>query len=338
MGKINISRYVNTTELKFEVEFITPAFLGGADGNAEIRTAPFKNLIRRWWRIVNGNLNSDELWQKESELFGSTEKNPETENKIFGKSKIELKIVNNFPCQDLYSNDSEKNKLNNFLYLGYGPILNKQAETRRFIKPNSKIPMVLTVPKNERDSFINILSLINLFGSIGSRSRKGFGSISIIPNEDFNLSNLNKLKEDIPSLFLEHSKMINKKNYPFCIGKDGKGVLCWNTASPKDTYEEVLNELTEIYRNVVKTAKENSSNNGRIILGSATGIKGIDEIKRIPSPLILKVVKSGKKYTGRIFHLPFNINTEIKDQDKIWSAIYSCLDNLGLKRFGGASK
>ncbi len=336
MGKINISRYVNTTELKFEVEFITPAFLGGADGNAEIRTAPFKNLIRRWWRIANGNLNSNELWQKESELFGSTEKNPETENKIFGKSKIELKIVNNFPCQDLYSNDSEKNKLNKFLYLGYGPISNKQAETRRFIKPNSKIPMILTVPKNEKESFINILSLINLFGSIGSRSRKGFGSISIIPNEDFKLSNLNKLKEDISSLFLEPSKM-NIKNYPFCIGKDEKGVLCWNTITPKDTYEEVLNELTEIYRNVVKAAKEKSSN-GRMILGSAVGIKGIDEIKRIPSSLILKVAKSGKKYTGRIFHLPFNINTEIKDQDKVWSAIYSCLDNLGLKRFGGASK
>ena len=108
---MDVSRYVDTTELKFEVEFITPCFLGGADSNAEIRVAPFKNLIRRWWRIANGHLSPEELWKKESELFGSTQKNPdiveENKNKkssekqpeIFGKSKVELKILDKEKCK-----------------------------------------------------------------------------------------------------------------------------------------------------------------------------------------------------------------------------------------------
>lgn len=31
-----VSRYVNAEELKFTIEFVTPAFLDGADGNTEV--------------------------------------------------------------------------------------------------------------------------------------------------------------------------------------------------------------------------------------------------------------------------------------------------------------
>ena len=55
--KINVSRFTDTKILRFTVEFVTPCFLGGADGNAELRVAPFKNLLRRWWRIANGKLS-----------------------------------------------------------------------------------------------------------------------------------------------------------------------------------------------------------------------------------------------------------------------------------------
>ena len=88
---MDVSRYIDTTELKFEVEFITPTFLGGADGNAELRTAPFKNLIRRWWRIANGHLTPEELWKKESDLFGSTEKNPDIVLENRGRKSSEKK-------------------------------------------------------------------------------------------------------------------------------------------------------------------------------------------------------------------------------------------------------
>ena len=148
---MDVSRYVDTTTLEFEVEFITPTFLGGADRNAEIRTAPFKNLIRRWWRIANGNLSSTELWKKEAELFGSTEKQPE----IFGKSKVSLLILDTTNCK--ISNNKEllfpKSRLKHpevprpievETYLGMGPIfwnneVKRQEYKFKYIEPNSKL-------------------------------------------------------------------------------------------------------------------------------------------------------------------------------------------------------
>ena len=141
---MNIKNYIDTEELKFTVEFITPCFLGGATGNAEIRTAPFKNLIRRWWRIVNGNLSPEELWQKEAELFGSTERNPKL-GKSFGKSKVLLKILavseKCIPTNEKFSiGDLETGygTMSLAKYIGYGPV-----ETKSYLPPKSKISFSL---------------------------------------------------------------------------------------------------------------------------------------------------------------------------------------------------
>lgn len=347
MGKIDVSRYIDVAELKFEVEFITPAFLGGADSNAEIRTAPFKNLIRRWWRIANGNLSPEKLWIKENELFGSTEKNPkiveanktkkkpEREAEIFGKSKVGLFIDD--ASEVKVSADAEKGNLKKFLYLGYGPVQNNVSDIKNFLKAGSKFSLTLTVPKEEKNNFINILTLINLFGEIGSRSRKSFGSVQIIPATDnFKLNNLKTLREQIPYLVQNCTDAMNSgKNYPHCIGRDEKGLLCWNTQD-RESYAEVLADLTEIYKGAVQKAKSASAD-GRTILGSADKIPKTD-IERIPSSLLLKVIKSGEKYKGRILHLPYNINSLLKGQNKVWNEIYSYFDEFGLKRFGGAAK
>ena len=328
---INVSRYIkqSNTELRFDVEFITPAFLGGADQNAEIRTAPFKNLIRRWWRIANGNLFPEELWQKESELFGSTE--------IKSKSKVILEIEQS---QVAVSNESEKSELRPFLYLGYGPVQSKDSETKKYIKPGSIISMKLLVPDSEKDMMINVLTLINLFGTVGSRSRKGFGSIAILPKPEnekgsFKLNNLKKLREELPYIHEGNKNILNDtKHYPYYLPCDEKGMLCWNT-SQQESYKEVFDDLTEIYEKVVKHVESIPS--GRVLIGSGNEIKNTG-IKRIPSPLIMKVVKQGNKYSGRILHLVYNVSDTFTVQNDLWNSVYDYLDSLGLKRFGGAAK
>ena len=337
---MNVSRYIDTTELRFDVEFVTPCFLGGADQNAEIRTAPFKNLLRRWWRIANGNLAPEELWQKESELFGSTEKNPKT-GKIWGRSKVILEIERNIdPLKDIVKDILEKKELKQFLYLGYGPVQAKTEEIKDYIKPGSNITIKLKIPSNEAGMMINVLTLINLFGSIGSRSRKGFGSLSILPKQEgeygcFKLVNIKKLRENLPSLHKDKEDIkSNEKHYPYYLACDDKGMYCWNTTQ-RDSYQEVLCDMTDIYRTVVDVAKKTPS--GRTILGTAKEIKNTD-IKRIPSPLLMKVVKQGNKYSGRLLHLSYNISDEFYQQNKIWKSIYDYFDSKELKRFGGATK
>ena len=68
-----ITRFHDTETLQVSVEFLTPTFLGGADQNAELRAAPFKNLLRQWWRVAVGSQypNHKEMLKAEGDLFGS---------------------------------------------------------------------------------------------------------------------------------------------------------------------------------------------------------------------------------------------------------------------------
>ncbi len=51
---IDVSRYTNVDTWDFTIEVVTPAFLGGSDTNAELRSASFKGLLRYWWRVLYG--------------------------------------------------------------------------------------------------------------------------------------------------------------------------------------------------------------------------------------------------------------------------------------------
>lgn len=301
---MDISRYTDTTELKFDVEFVTPTFLGGADGNAEIRTAPFKNLLRRWWRVVNGRLSPEELWKRESELFGSTEKNPDT-GKIFGKSKVELTICsinkNDYITTDSiyigeYESDYGRAELSK--YLGYGSVGYKS-----YISPKTRCTFSLLAPEKFTNELIEVLFLMHLFGTIGSRSRNGWGSFFIIPQN---------FKFNPPSVFSKFSSweqvFISDKCYPNLIGKDKKGVLAWRTNYCRN-WQDAMEKIGTAYYELLEDIKNNSPCKYRNLLGTASGKE------RLPAQVVLKVCPSkDKKCYGLIIHIPFLI------EDKNWSS------------------
>ncbi len=39
-------------QMKYRIEFLTPAFLGNAEQSGQWRAPPFKALLRQWWRVV----------------------------------------------------------------------------------------------------------------------------------------------------------------------------------------------------------------------------------------------------------------------------------------------
>lgn len=378
---MDVSRYVDTTTLEFEVEFITPTFLGGADGNAEIRTAPFKNLLRRWWRIANGHLAAEELWKRESELFGSTEKNPdiisanknrkksekeEKEPEIFGKSKVDVKILDKTKCK--ISSDKSLLFPNSKLthpevsrpievetYLGMGPIfwnkeLKRQEYKVQYIIPKSRIVLSVTIPIKEKDDFIYIISLINYFGSIGSRSRNGWGSIKIYPKADsFNLINIQKFKLfDYANIYSNQQR----KKYPHGIAKDEKGILCWKTKD-YDTWDKAMKEIAEKYlkiRTAFKFMKtEDKILEPRHLLGYPITHHAVEEWEyerregqkpkklntRLPSQLIIKICKENSMYFGQILHIPNLIPLSgfpEHNQKDIWNFVHGALDSYKLQR------
>lgn len=368
---LDVSRYTNVTELQFEVEFITPCFLGGADGNAEIRTAPFKNLFRRWWRIANGNLSPEELWKRESRLFGSTENDPdvvasnknkrpsEREPEVFGKSKVGLCIVNQ---KIKYQNDQRlrfpKHKITHpevnrpmyfETYLGMGPIFwNKEKKCSEYkylpILENSSISMRLNVPKSERSNFITILSLIHHYGTIGSRSRNGWGSLAIkdllcdrVETKLKSINEMENLVKDINELISQN----NTKKYPSYIAKDQKGILLWNTDNHK-TWQDAMKQIAQVYVNIRTEFKftNNDALSKRHLLGypiTHHGAKEWDIDKktkkkqnaRLPSQLCIKIIRDNNEYRGQIIHIPNLIplvGFSCNEQLNIWKEVYSSLD------------
>ena len=87
---MDVSRYVDTTEIKFDVEFVTPTFLGGADGNAELRVASLKGVLRYWWRVLYGAKYGNKILERENSLFGSTDIISSVQMRIIAEKDISL--------------------------------------------------------------------------------------------------------------------------------------------------------------------------------------------------------------------------------------------------------
>ena len=186
MGKINISRYVNTTELKFEVEFITPAFLGGADGNAEIRTAPFKEGIRYWWRVLFGAKYFDigKLKQTEDLIFGSTENNSNVLISIKSQTKDSFFELSGFPNGKRIdvSHQGKIMKVNILDYMAYGKYDYVKGKGNVYkvshIKPKTKIRLNVNIKNiGYTEEIIDATKIFLAWGGVGSKSRNGFGSM-----------------------------------------------------------------------------------------------------------------------------------------------------------------
>ena len=350
-----ITRYHNMEELRLTVEFLTPTFLGGADQNAELRAAPFKNLLRQWWRVAVGGryTNPKDLLAAEGDLFGSVlDENEAT------ASKVRLALT---PVGEAFSIDEKTFDFGrtahpevrggmavaNALYLGFGPITYKQGKTeiKRYIAPGSQAQLVLSFPKEQRGDINTTLRHIDAFGAIGSRSRNGWGSLS--------LSGADFARKDVQTFATAPvSQLVNDiqgKQYPSLLGADSKGVLCWEVGVPKGDWTAAMQSLAETYMTL--RTKINIKPQGlkeRHLLGYPVTNHSLTEWGgnngRMPSQLRLMVKRSPEdQLVGRILHLPHCLpedkpwKNSLGPPFEIWKSVHALLDaNKHFHRCGGA--
>ena len=144
----------------FECETITPMFLAGADGvTPELRAPSIKGALRFWWRAMNGHLSLADLRNQESEIFGGTDPAKQ--------SLLTMKILN-FPTKSDYSVDYPTPHKKNFQkkVIKKGFVFNLQVGVQNL----NSLPL---------DKASNLFILFSLFGALGNRSRRGFGSFKI---------------------------------------------------------------------------------------------------------------------------------------------------------------
>lgn len=164
----------------------TPMFVAGENRKeAELTPTAFKGVMRFWWRALNWskiclellekseNLDKKsalkELHRQEAKLFGLASKNNQGGQ---GECLVNALQINGNKKWSLPDN---KNGLN--YLLGQG--LCKNSLTRSALANNQSFTIKLTVTKSAESSIIDVLKLIGLFGSFGSRSRHGFGSVTL---------------------------------------------------------------------------------------------------------------------------------------------------------------
>lgn len=344
-----VTRFHNLEKLAFDVEFLSPTFLGGADQHAELRSAPFKNLLRQWWRVANGHRSATDLRKIEGELFGTVLGDNSAQASqvrlVLEKGKI-FSIANKLPnLQPRLNHPNVKVPVDRLLYLGYGPI---SKITRDFITPGSVVNIAIYIKKSTTEMFEKTISLLHHFGTIGSRSRNGFGSISLNIKNKIQLSSLPQLiKENIS--FADRMTQENK-TYPAQLCLDEKNLLCWeympdNPIDVKKAWQEILHNFAEIYMKTRTQFKFTAKNEleARHLLGYPAGQNHVVAGwgSRMPSQLRLMVKRNEQEQiVGRILHLahpiPKKWDNKLGAQTDIWKKVHSFLDGQpSLKRCGG---
>jgi CRISPR-associated protein Cmr1 len=295
--KLNISRFCGTAPLEYTMEFLSPAFLGGANQDAELRSAPFKAALRWWWRVLYGNKKTPkQLWKDERRIFGSTE----------NASALRIFLSGEVPAQsDGFPNgrkipvtsSSGQFSINILDYLAYGLCAyeknrREMVYNRSHLVTGQKFKLSVSVPsefKNEIQASINALLA---FGSVGSRSRNGFGSLCSVGGlapvsypVDWTKSN----PVEYPSLNSKSKLFVTKQTY--------------------NTWGEALSETGIAYRNARTCLEGRNSFErrgfvSRPIENKFENIPGNIKEQRSPKQFILHISKQNNKYIGQILSLP----------------------------------
>lgn len=181
---------MNTLTATYRI--VTPMFLGDAEQNAaEIRPPSIKGALRFWWRALNwGRFRADDndatalrrLHEAEAELFGAAANEKNTNR---GQSRFLLTVQSNvLKFKDKNHVHTQFQFHDAARYLGYGlmKVKNTQAGqlVRACIDEGQSFEVKLLCQGEEDQSVREALIALGLLGGLGSRSRHGMGSLSLM--------------------------------------------------------------------------------------------------------------------------------------------------------------
>ena len=247
---------MKTIEAKFKI--VTPMFLHGADQTkAEIRVSSIKGMLRFWWRALNYDDNISKVWEKDAYIFGGSDQK-------IGKSKVMFTLTENNTSTKI----AEKWSTNEWKsYIGYGltnkKTKNSELEKTECLEPGGEFKIRIDIDEKQDgnkniiayDEVVKVLKVFGLLGGLGSRSRRGWGSISIVELKTDNHTSWEiPHKED--KYTYELKKLLgNSKNnasLPPEYTAFYSGTRIVISKNPFPTYESAFKEIAEEYKNYDK--------------------------------------------------------------------------------------
>jgi len=247
----NEKRY---TMLGFRLKFTTPAFLGNAEQQGQWRTPPIKALIRQWWRVAyaadqSQGVDLGAMRRAEGRLFGVAA-DGEGESR---QSALRLRLgrwdvgtLKQWSDKSTPVRHPEVPKpVGSHLYLGYGPLVFQGGTALKAgaaIQADQHAELRLACPSahDEARRLQRALALMNLYGTLGGRSRNGWGSFSLTP-----LEGSPALATTLDAALTRPWRDALQSDWAQALGTDARGPLIWQT-EPQEDWPAVMRRLAEI--------------------------------------------------------------------------------------------
>lgn len=175
---------MKSLEATFSV--VTPCFPGGADQqrSAILAAKTVKASLQFWWRaLAYSKYGADisALRAAESEIFGSSDVRIGQSKLLFS---LEREIKSNLCIDQLYPAMDGRKVMLGVKYLGYGLVVPFGDRAGRLLRAGIDAPFRFTLRINSKRAIdptvIDALKVFGLLGGVGSRSRRGFGSVSLL--------------------------------------------------------------------------------------------------------------------------------------------------------------
>jgi CRISPR-associated protein Cmr1 len=345
-----------------ELSLATPAFLGGADQAAEWRTPGIKALLRQCWRLLAARevgYDHARLHEKEGELFGQAASRERT-----SRSLLTLSLTPWAPGEltrwprDLFVKHDEVERARDgvgaHLYLGYGPLTYKKGtgtdlKAGRALDAGSVANLRLRFPHQKAGEIGDVLPLAHLLGTIGGRSRNGWGSIQIkrsghpLPGlrDQSSLKLLERIARDWRDCL--------RCDWPHALGTDGR-LLLWTTGR-QQSWQQLMKVLAEVkisFRTDLKFQPGPNLQARHLLAYPVTHheVPRWGRNARLANQIRFSAHRAGDSWYGIVAHLPCRLPKGLRDELpapaevgrlelEVWPRVHQVLDKK-LERLGGA--
>jgi len=353
-------------QLQYRLTFLTPAFLGNADQAGQWRTPPIKALLRQWWRVAYASASPSAsvaaMREAEGRLFGhawpETDRDQRGDKVAARRSQVRLRL-SDWSLGALKSWDGleqravdhpevERGRVGPHVYLGLGPLIVVDGATvltkgRAAIQSADSVDLLLAVPTTEAEQLNRALALIHQFGTLGGRSRNGWGSVRLIPK-----GGTPALAQDVGAAFTMPWKEALRHEWPQAIGRSDAGPLIWQT-EPLADWKLAMRRLAEVKigvrrRFIFSTGRDAPRPEERHWLSYPVthhSVKAWGSNARLPNSLRFKLrLDDAGKLRGVIFHMPClpppAFQPDRSAIERVWQGVHTHLDaDANLQRIPG---
>lgn len=247
------------TPLHYRMSFVAPAFVGDADQSARWRTPAIKAQLRQWWRVAfaagcGHRVDVDRMRTDEAWLFGAA---GDGEGQS-GRSRVRLRL-DRWDAGALAKKDWKplpgvmhkevQRQVAADLYLGYGPVtlpkgqlptLKTNAAIQAGEDARLSIGLTSEVDEANANRLRLALHLMDRLGTLGGRSRNGWGSYVLDPLDD-----TPAWPAMLDASVLRPWRDALRLDWTHALGSDDRGPLVWSTGA-KDDWRAAMVELARL--------------------------------------------------------------------------------------------